>query len=64
MKHYIFSGFLGFLFGNTLLAAGMLIASQIVYQSEGKVFFVGFIESGWTQVENVLTPTLPANKRR
>ncbi len=64
MKHYIFSGFLGFLFGNTLLAAVMLIASQVVYQSEGKVFFVGFIESGWTQVENVLTPTLPANKRR
>jgi hypothetical protein len=52
------------LFGNTLLAAGMLIASQVVYQSEGKVFFVGFIESGWTQVENVLTPTLPANKRK
>jgi hypothetical protein len=64
MKHYIFSGFIGFLFGNTLLAAGMLIASQVVYQNEGKVFFVGFIESGWTQVENVLTPIPPANKRR
>lgn len=64
MRHHILSGFLGFLFGNTLLAAGMLIASQVVYQKEGKVFFVGFIESGWTQVENVITPIQPPTRKR
>lgn len=63
MKNCILMGFFGWLAGNLTICAVMLIVSQIVYQRTGEILYVGFIESGWTQIENVITPVTPPKRK-
>lgn len=63
MKKCILIGFFGWLAGNMTICAVLMVASQIVYQRTGKILYVGFIESAWTQIENVITPVTPPKRK-